>query len=851
MENENMIQTSAEEIEQIVQETVSEPKKSKKQLRKEKKLAKKQARKQLRKAVRQRKKDEFRAKGCLGKIFWFFGKVISFICVVAVLATVIQVNYGRVGAFFLTHFDGAEVDLATIPQEEVDAVLPVDAEHAAAIDATAPIGEDETWAIYVYMVGSNLEADNFVQLSDATNYYTNISAQNYKSESQAASQAKLTGFMQEIMDKGMDLPLFFYKKTVPDEVPEWLYDALMTTMVGVYKNVKMEQPHMASADIYEMLEVKLPENVKVILQPGGSGNWKYEKINPNRTQRFVYDQNGVTEVYNAQITSSGRTQTLADFLRFCKTEYPADHTMVLFWNHGGGAFGYGSDELFGGEGLSLKDMRAAFESVCVPNEEDPPFDIIGFDACLMASMEVAATFNGFADYMVGSEDFEPGYGWDYTAWLGAMAENPRINALQLCKAITDSYIDFYTRVGIAAKMPAKELFSIMDLSKADDLEQAYGRVMARALDDSAESANMAALLGGCANRAIKYGGGDHSYFNTLDLGMFMKEAAEYYPDEAKAVIDLVNEMVLYNLACGVHAESTGITVYYPSTVTDLYGIRQTLTYIDEITDNEDIRALYYYKIAGCLRDDMQEYVTKMGYGEIKPMDNAPLKAMINAQIEIGEDQNYTVANSSEAVKLSQNFEYNLLQVMEDGSARRLGADAFIGANEAGDLYTEFEGEWLHIDGKPVAVNLISVTDNTVTCSAEIYHNQEKAYLLLGFDMEKETWEIIGVQKENTPSYGFFASRFTEELKSGDTITLIYETYNMETGVAGNESGDTITYTENTKVEDAVLKNGKYISFITLVDARGDEYNLPTVSFDMKDGKMQGAVAGESRNMIAL
>ena len=36
---------------------------------------------------------------------------------------------------------------------------------------------------------------------------------------------------------------------------------------------------------------------------------------------------------------------------FCKTEYPADHTMVLFWNHGGGAFGYGSDELFGGEGL--------------------------------------------------------------------------------------------------------------------------------------------------------------------------------------------------------------------------------------------------------------------------------------------------------------------------------------------------------------------------------------------------------------------------------------------------------------------------------------------------------------------
>ena len=100
MGNENMIQMPAEDKEQTVQETVNEPKKSKKQLRKEKKLAKKQSLKQLRREIRQRKKDEFRAKGCLGKIFWFFGKIISFICVVAVLATVVQVNYGRVGAFF-------------------------------------------------------------------------------------------------------------------------------------------------------------------------------------------------------------------------------------------------------------------------------------------------------------------------------------------------------------------------------------------------------------------------------------------------------------------------------------------------------------------------------------------------------------------------------------------------------------------------------------------------------------------------------------------------------------------------------------------------------------------------------
>ena len=153
MENENAIQTSAQETEQqIVQKTVDVPKKSRKQLRKEKKLAKKQERKQLRMAVRQRKKDEFRAKGCLGKIFWFFGKIISLICVVAVLATVIQVNYAPVAGFFLTlYMNSAGKDASDITKEQIDAVLPVDAEHAAVLDASAPSGEGETWAICTWL----------------------------------------------------------------------------------------------------------------------------------------------------------------------------------------------------------------------------------------------------------------------------------------------------------------------------------------------------------------------------------------------------------------------------------------------------------------------------------------------------------------------------------------------------------------------------------------------------------------------------------------------------------------------------------------------------------------------------
>ena len=42
-----------------------------------------------------------------------------------------------------------------------------------------------------------------------------------------------------------------------------------------------------------------------------------------------------------------------------------------------------------------------------------PFELIGFDACLMASVEMASVASPYAKYMVASEEVEPGSGWDY------------------------------------------------------------------------------------------------------------------------------------------------------------------------------------------------------------------------------------------------------------------------------------------------------------------------------------------------------------------------------------------------------------------------------------------------------
>ena len=68
------------------------------------------------------------------------------------------------------------------------------------------------------------------------------------------------------------------------------------------------------------------------------------------------------------------------------------------------------------------------------------FDIIGFDACLMATLETALVAEQYGDYLIASEAVEPGTGWYYTNWLSALSENPAIDSLDLGKQIIDDYV---------------------------------------------------------------------------------------------------------------------------------------------------------------------------------------------------------------------------------------------------------------------------------------------------------------------------------------------------------------------------------------------------------------------------
>ena len=75
------------------------------------------------------------------------------------------------------------------------------------------------------------------------------------------------------------------------------------------------------------------------------------------------------------------------------------------------------------------------------SKENPPFEVIGFDTCLMATVDTAYTFSDIAKYLVASEEMEPGTGWSYDGFLTELTKDPGMDGERLGQHICDTYME--------------------------------------------------------------------------------------------------------------------------------------------------------------------------------------------------------------------------------------------------------------------------------------------------------------------------------------------------------------------------------------------------------------------------
>lgn len=216
---------------------------------------------------------------------------------------------------------------------------------------------------------------------------------------------------------------------------------------------------MATKDIQEMINATISDKVNVIIETGGCKKWQNNVFSNSTNQIYKLEDAGLKKlVDNAGKASMTDPDNLTDFIKYCSDNYPdATRNILIFWDHGGGSItGYGYDEKNpSSSSMTLNKISSALKKA------DCKFDFIGFDACLMATLENAFVCNDYADYLLASEESEPGTGWYYTNWMTKLSKNTSISTVELSKTIIDDFV----AASCQASPNAQVTLSIIDLAE--------------------------------------------------------------------------------------------------------------------------------------------------------------------------------------------------------------------------------------------------------------------------------------------------------------------------------------------------------------------------------------------------
>lgn len=259
----------------------------------------------------------------------------------------------------------------------------------------------------------------------------------------------------------------------------------------VYMDSDNNLEYAGIVDFMEMASVGSTKDINIVVQmdriPGHSnahGDW-------TGTRRFIIrqgDNPGVVPVQDLGEQNMGDPAVLQSFVEWAVTNYPANHYALSIWNHGDGwrmirerlrsdaltrssageqdvavARAVSSDDT-DNDILYMKEVQNALQAakpmIKDRNGTMVKLDVVGFDACLMGMVEVAYALRDVTNYMVGSEELEPGNGWPYDTILGDLTATPTFSARDLAGIIVTKYGNAYTN-GITQ--------SSADIAKLNDL----------------------------------------------------------------------------------------------------------------------------------------------------------------------------------------------------------------------------------------------------------------------------------------------------------------------------------------------------------------------------------------------
>lgn len=307
----------------------------------------------------------------------------------------------------------------------------------------------------------------------------------------------------------------------------------------------------ASIDIEEIINSNVDlDNVNILIYTGGAKNWHREEVNSEENAIFEVTSEEIKKVKSYEQKDMGDANTLAQFLNYGYDNYKAENYSLILWDHGGGPiYGYGYDEYNTKNALTLLELKQALKNS--PFNEDRQLEFIGFDACLMATVEVAHILSPYANYMIASQEVEPGAGWNYSFLSDVSTDT---TTYELGKMIVDSYSLYYKD----KKSNKGTSLSLLKLNKINSLEEELNNLFSE-VDENLKLDF--SIISRSRSYTKTFGKVSSNGYDLVDLYDLLDKLPLKYSDKIETLKSAIDELVIYQKTDLLG--TNGISIYFP------------------------------------------------------------------------------------------------------------------------------------------------------------------------------------------------------------------------------------------------------------------------------------------------
>ncbi len=618
----------------------------------------------------------------------------------------------------------------------------------------------------------------------------------------------------------------------------------VTLMVYLCGTDLESRNQMATMDLQEMLNATIGEQVNLLLYTGGCKQWRNDVLDSSRNQIWQVTDKGLVcleqDLGNVSMTDPS---TLSSFIRWCADEFPANRNALIFWDHGGGSVsGFGYDEKFQSSGsMSLAEIDKALTAGGVQ------FDFVGFDACLMATAENALMLTKHADYMIASEETEPGIGWYYTNWLTMLSQNTSVSTLELGKKIIDDFVE------TCAKKCAGQstTLSIVDLA---EVEATVPKALADFSDNTYEliKNDDYAQVSNARSGSREFGAS--SRIDQVDL---VHLAKNMNTAEGEALAKALLGAVKYNRTSSDMTNSYGISIYFPfrkaSMVDSAVDTYEQIGMEDEYT--RCIKAFASMEVSGqaAAGGTASPLPSLLGQGSVLGADSAELIGQLLSQflggevgsiaglsglntdflsdraMDVDDMAAYIADNTLDGSLLTWQYgdtgayialpeeQWALVQTLhanmfyDDGEGYiDLGLDTVYEFDANGNLLAPDTITWIAVNEQPVAYyheyTVESGEDYCIMGRIPVLYNGERAELVVVFTDEDPNGSIVGVRRVYHDGETTTVAKTMDTVVPGDVIDFVCDYYTYDGTYV-----DSYLLGEQLIVTDALYISDVYIS----------------------------------------